>query len=343
MFPFTRKQESQSSLSSLESECARLRQEAAELKRALAQAPDPQVMMEQSQALTDLQYLNVALNRVFATIEFDKDGTILTANENFLSTVGYRLDEIQGKHHRIFCKDEFYRQNPNFWQQIAAGNIQKGVYERVTKDGQSVWIEASYNPIYNDQGELVKNIKFAIDITERVNQDASIREIVQSTSAETLQVSERAQQVLNESATASDGIRATVQDASDILRSLTEQSKSISNILTTINSIAEQTNLLALNAAIEAARAGEHGRGFAVVADEVRSLASRTAQSTVEIRGLVEENSRLTHSANDRMNTILEKSENNGALMDEANRIIAEVGEGTRRMSEQLSYSRVNG
>ncbi|MBU0903359.1 methyl-accepting chemotaxis protein [Pseudomonas sp. MIL19] len=94
-------------------------------------------------------------------------------------------------------------------------------------------------------------------------------------------------QVVSATASAIQNLARTLESAAESVQQVSSDSENIEKIIEVITAIAEQTNLLALNAAIEAARAGEHGRGFAVVADEVRSLATRTQDSTREIRGMI--------------------------------------------------------
>ena len=148
---------------------------------------------------------------------------------------------------------------------------------------------ATYNPIRNERGEVCKVIKFASDISVRVNAARQAVEVAAATSEETSQITGNAVKVLGEAVATSMQIASQVQQAANNGAQLSLQAKNISDIVTTIRGIAEQTNLLALNAAIEAARAGESGRGFAVVADEVRKLAGRTAEATAEIAKVVQD------------------------------------------------------
>ncbi|WP_299966859.1 PAS domain S-box protein [uncultured Roseobacter sp.] len=109
-----------------------------------------------------------ALDKVQAVIWFDLEGNILDANENFLSTMGYDLEEIRGRHHRIFVTDDYAKSADygSFWEKLSSGSSHSGDFARVAKDGSTVWIEASYNPVFDETGKPVKVVKFAIDVTD---------------------------------------------------------------------------------------------------------------------------------------------------------------------------------
>jgi methyl-accepting chemotaxis protein len=122
-------------------------------------------------------------------------------------------------------------------------------------------------------------------------------------------------------------IAATVHEAADFIRGLEQHSQQISNVVAVIKEVADQTNLLALNAAIEAARAGEQGRGFAVVADEVRKLAERTSASTQKIASTIDSMRASADNAVSSMQGVVNKVSRGVERAKEANESIKQIGE----------------
>jgi len=132
---------------------------------------------EEQRTLADSEGQIKAINKIQAVIEFDLDGIIMDANENFLKTLGYNKAEIVGQHHRIFVdpKTVNTEQYRKFWKDLATGKPDSSVYKRITKDGRDVWIQASYNPIFDFNGKPFKVVKYATDITERRLKDIDSR------------------------------------------------------------------------------------------------------------------------------------------------------------------------
>ncbi len=286
----------------------------------------------------------LAVNRSNATIEFNMDGKIIIANENFLNATGYSLDEIKGKHHSIFINPE-EKDTPEyiaFWKNLNAGEFHSGEYLRFKRNGDELWIQASYNPIFCDDGVPFKVVKYATDISQQIfaqkkrleiqktmdvdldkintaikntsqqSNDAAeatteMSLIVQSVASGIEELSCSVSEISEQASNASQISAKAVEQAGhsdEIIRGLATSANEIGDVINLIADIAEQTNLLALNATIEAARAGESGKGFAVVASEVKNLANQTAKATDQIRKQIGDIQGSTGSAVDAIKTI---------------------------------------
>ncbi|MGJ8682953.1 methyl-accepting chemotaxis protein, partial [Paraglaciecola sp.] len=183
--------------------------------------------------------------------------------------------------------------------------------------------EQSFESV-NQQKQQTQSMAASIEqMTETVT---SVSSNVQNTLAEvetTHNQVNQGEELLKTNISSIVGLASSIEDAAKVISRLNEDTNNIGSVLDVISGVAEQTNLLALNAAIEAARAGEQGRGFAVVADEVRTLASRSQDSTAEIQQLIE---RLLDGASKAV-----------ATMNRSQKETQECVEGVDEVSEMLS------
>ncbi|WP_252106905.1 MULTISPECIES: PAS domain-containing methyl-accepting chemotaxis protein [unclassified Halomonas] len=280
-----------------------------------------------------------ALDSSMAVIEFAPDGTILNANANFERVMGYKNEQLKGQHHRIFCTPDFISQLPAFWAQLASGQFKQGKFERIDSHGQSVWLEATYNPVYDSHNNVVKVVKFATDITRAVKEGEAARRAVlnaQSTSSQTEQIAQNGLTHLHRVIEESRQAAQTLADAQQLMTALNKQAQTINKITASIAKIANQTNLLSLNAAVEAARAGERGRGFAVVANEVRQLAKGSSEAVDEITRVLRENSELVERTSLAVSQVVEQGKTSQASVREIETIVNEILAGARGVSDSV-------
>ncbi|MCA2011082.1 PAS domain S-box protein [Cereibacter sphaeroides] len=256
-----------------------------------------------------------AIDRAQAVIEFDLEGNVLAANENFLRVTGYSSREVLGQHHAMFCTPDHVKsqQYRDFWIALRKGEVTSGRFHRVAKFDRDFWIHATYAPLLDSHGKPVGVIKYAHDVTAQVEMETMIhdraeemRGMVGQLEASIGQIDASTRStiaVAKDTEGAASGGFAELNRAIETIDEIARGSKDVTEMARVISEIANQTNLLAFNAAIEAARAGEYGVGFSVVADEVRKLAERSSKAAQEITRQVNESSTQVALGKDRSNS----------------------------------------
>ncbi|MBH0017911.1 methyl-accepting chemotaxis protein [Pseudoalteromonas sp. NGC95] len=315
-------------ISNCEKNDIRLAVYSAELTKTISQSRQQQDML-------------AALQRSAAIIEFNLDGIIVYANDNFLNGMSYSKEQIIGKHHGIFCspKEVASQEYKDFWARLNKGEFVSNRFKRFDSYGNEVWLEASYNPIHDEDGALYKVVKFATVITTQMQREfkiASTAGIAYEISTKTGADTDKGIQVLESTIKTMEKLSSQMRAASEGIYDLDLQSKKVTDLVNNISGIADQTNLLALNAAIEAARAGDQGRGFAVVADEVRQLALRTSTTTHEIVKVVSENKALTVNAVSLIQQSLSQVQSALELSNEAGIVMNEIRSGAQQVVDAV-------
>lgn len=226
-----------------------------------------------------------ALEHSLAMIEFNVTGEVLWVNDIFAKAMGYSKEEMIGLKHKQFCPPHITEHTSYhmFWKRLREGQVFQEKVQRITKNGSSLWLEATYSPVRDEEGTVVGVVKVATDITER---EHTMKQVVEDLKEMSAKLMERAEVGIQHSQSVNasfDHIANETDQNMSLLKGLTEQVESISSIAATINSISSQTQLLALNAAIEAAHAGSYGNGFSVVAAEIRKLATNSKEAIVKV------------------------------------------------------------
>ncbi|MBP1991639.1 PAS domain S-box-containing protein [Paenibacillus eucommiae] len=231
-----------------------------------------------------------AIEQSLAMIEFDTEGKVLWANDNFAKVMEYEATEMAGLMHHQFCTKEFVN-SPEYltlWNDLKSGRPFQEKILRVTKNSRLRSFEATYTPVFNKEGQVQAVLKIATDITERENATIKVTNELQLMAEHLLKRAEDGVSSSYQIASAIDKVVKESDDNMQGLQILEHKADTVRKTTKAIREIASQTNLLALNAAIEAAHAGEYGLGFNVVASEVRKLAKQTELAAKEVNSNLE-------------------------------------------------------
>ncbi|NOU31919.1 MAG: PAS domain-containing methyl-accepting chemotaxis protein [Polyangiaceae bacterium] len=222
-----------------------------------------------------------AIGRSQAVIEFELNGTIRTANENFLSVLGYRLSDIQGRHHSMFV-DVTERASPDyqeFWARLGRGEFVAGEFKRIGSGGKEVWIQASYNPIMDASGRPFKVVKYASDITKQVESRFLMNQVLKGVAANAVTLTSSSEELSAVSQQMSANAEETAVQANTVSAAAEQVSRNVQTVAAGTEEMSVSIREIAKNAA-EAARVASSAVS---VAASTNVMVAKLGESSDEI------------------------------------------------------------
>jgi len=302
----------------------------------LALKATQQSLLDASVKAADYQGQIAGISRAQAVIEFELDGTVRAANQNFTAAMGYPLNEVIGKHHRMFLEPGVadtaeYRQ---LWDALRRGEYVAGVFKRVGRGGREVWLQASYNPILDPQGKPYKVVKYATDISDQVRLKAGFDE------------------AMNEQIRGRQDLDAAVKDTQAVVKSALEgdlssripmQGKTgeIAVLCRGINTLLEAT--MALISGVKAAASEVHtsaeeiARGNTSLSQRTEEQASsleETASSMEQMTSSVKQSADNAEQANQLATAARRQAENGGAVVASAVTAMSAINTSSKKITE---------
>ncbi|MFN4163472.1 MAG: methyl-accepting chemotaxis protein [Ferrovibrio sp.] len=277
---------------------------------------------QQKMTMANYEGQLAAIDKAQAVIEFTLDGTILHANENFLKTLGYTLDEVKGKHHSLFVEPA-YRDSAEykaFWAKLGRGEYDANQYKRIAKGGREVWIQASYNPIMDANGRPYKVVKYATDITAQTKAAQmmqlavqQVQAVVEATKANDLTHRIELDGKTGEIRTLCEGVNDLVDTLRDIIGGIREASETI------------------------AAASAEISTGSQDLASRTESQAAsieETAASMHEVTTTVKQNADNAQAASQLATAARDTAEKGGNVVRDAVSAVNEIEASAQKISD---------
>ncbi len=255
-----------------------------------------------------------AIERTQAVIEFDMEGRVLTANDNFLAVIGYSLVELEGQHHSMFVESEYARSSEyrEFWAALNRGESEPGEYKRIGKGGKEVWIQASYNPVLDVNGKPFKVVKLATDVTARKEAFVHISSVLATLSSGDLSV------------------KVELKEKSEYSELASNINSFVSELTTIVGSIKDSAH--AVSSGAEDISQGNNN--LSVRTEQQAASLEQTAASMDEITATVQHTATNANRANELVTDAQKQAIHGGEVVKQAIDAMAEINTSSNRIAE---------